>query len=184
MSPASLLDELDLPLPGTHRASAQRISPGQPHSVIKMRTTHHRLARLCAEGLSDAKVAAITSYTPDYVSRLRRTNPAFMELVVHYSSETDLAHFDIIGRQQEVGLVALEELRDRIVENPDVVTNRELLETVDQLITRPQEAALASGNPRSNSPSPVTIQFVSAQPALAPSPGQIIDATPAKVHEE
>lgn len=106
-----LVDEGDL----------RRLAAGSEHSraivepgdLKKLREKHHSVARLVAAGMPQATVAAITGYTPTYISLLLN-NPAMQELLTYYrSAHTNAA--EVIGeRLRTAGLGALEKLQDKL----------------------------------------------------------------------
>jgi hypothetical protein len=103
--------------------------------VKKLRDSHHRLARLLAQGLKQVEVSAITGYSQSRISILQQ-DPAFRELIEHYREVETSAFADI--PQQLVALSAdvLGELRDRLEDSPDAFTNKALMSLLNSLLDR------------------------------------------------
>lgn len=99
-------------------------------TVARIRDSHHSLARLIALGKSNEEVAAITGYSPGRISVLRTKDPAFKELVEFYRSRVDEQFLDFTYRTAEMRNDALAVLHERIVEDPDRVENKELIEAL------------------------------------------------------
>jgi len=97
-----------------------------PH-IARLRDTHHRLAKLMAEGLKGVEIHAITGYSQSRISILRN-DPAFQELVEFYRQEVSRAYTDTHERLAALGEEAVAELHDRLVETPDNFKNTELLQ--------------------------------------------------------
>lgn len=131
----------------------------QPTSLTQIKSSHHRIARLCAQGLSDLEVSSATGYHINTIRSLRSNNPGFQALVKEYETAAHQESLDVIGRMAQVGFLAVEELGDRLSEAPAEFSNRELLEVVRDMIPQARENASAN----TTKPSPVTIQFVSSK---------------------
>lgn len=99
-------------------------------SVARIRDSHHSLARLIALGKSNVEVAAITGYSQTRISILRTQDPAFKELVEFYRARVDEQFLDFTYRTAEMRNDALSVLHERIVEDPDRVENKELIEAL------------------------------------------------------
>lgn len=91
-----------------------------------LRESHHQLARLLAQGLKQVEVAAITGFSQSRISILK-ADPAFKELLAHYSAERDSAFADIHGQLAALSVDVLGELRDRLLDEPESFKNTELL---------------------------------------------------------
>ena len=130
--------------------------------LVRMRNTHHMLARLVAEGRSNTEAALATGYATTRV-QLLRNDPAFQELVSHYKAQADHKWVDVQERLAMLGLSTLDELQDRLESDPDGFKNRELMElaqmTLDRSVTKDPRRG-GNGGP----PPAVAITFVSNQP--------------------
>jgi acyl-CoA hydrolase len=131
-------------------------------SVVRVKAAHHRIAQLCATGASNIDVAITCGYTPQYISNLRTANPAFIELVAHYTRAAEAEMLDLRAKQARLGELAVDELTDRIAEDPAQFSIRELLEVVDSNANKPRLMELQKGWTASGPPSPITISFVTA----------------------
>jgi hypothetical protein len=87
--------------------------------VLKLRDRHHALARILAQGKSEAEAGAITGYCPSRISILK-ASPAFRDLIEHYRSINDSAMADFVERSTLAALTAVSNLQDMLEdeENP------------------------------------------------------------------
>lgn len=132
-------------------------------SVVRIKAAHHRIAQYCASGLSNVEVGALTGYTPQYVSNLRTGNPAFQELVEHYTRRAEAEMIDLRAKQARLGELAVDELTDRLTDDPEQFTNAELLDVIDSNANKPRAIETQKGWTQAGPPSPITIQFVTAK---------------------
>lgn len=138
-----------------------------PPKLGAVRTAHHLLAQLAAEGKSNIEIGLITGYSPNYVSILR-ADPAFKELLAHYATERDKVFVDALERMKALGVTALEELQERFAAEPEKFKTKELMEMVDMLLG--PERATKGANAASGVS--IAVQFV------APPTAKTIDSTP------
>ena len=131
-------------------------------SVVKLKSAHHKLAQLIATGASYIDVAVAGGYTPQYISNLATANPAFQELVAHYTRQAEAEMLDLRAKQARLGEMAVDELTDRLAEEPEKFSVRELLEVVDSNANKPRLMEMQKGWNSSGPPSPITISFVTA----------------------
>jgi hypothetical protein len=95
--------------------------------IKRPRTIHHNLAKLLATGTPEGEAASICGYSASRVSILKK-DPSFQELLTFYSSERDHVFGDVLEIMKDMSKDALLELRDRLVDSPESITNLELLE--------------------------------------------------------
>jgi hypothetical protein len=122
------LTEADVALLSTERGI-------QPSSIKKLTDNHHALARCLSTGMSDVEASAVTGYTPSRISVLR-DSPLFSELVSHYRGREDSALADFQERMHTTGLVAVQELADRLETEPEKIGTATLIEAVKALADR------------------------------------------------
>lgn len=115
-------------------------------NLVQLRQTHHQLAQLLARGVADQDASLITGYSASYISILK-TDPAFAELLSHYSAERELIFADTVEQLRVLGLSFKEELQDRLEKDPAGFSTREILEAMDLLLikSRPQGAGNGAG---------------------------------------
>lgn len=167
-----VIDELLGFLPGRRSLSAPKHMDNV--SVVRVKASHHRLAQHCAMGLSNVEVAALTGYTPQYISNLRTANPAFQELVSHYTRKHEAEILDLRVKQARLGELAVDELTDRITEDPDQFSVQELLGVIEGNVNKPKQVEASKGWTQAGPPSPITIQFVTAK---HDQPGPLIEGS-------
>jgi carbamate kinase len=131
-------------------------------SVVRVKAAHHRIAQLIATGASYIDVALTCGYTPQYISNLATGNPAFQELVSHYTRAAEAEMLDLRAKQARLGELAVDELTDRLAENPEQFAIRDLLDVVEVNGNKPRLMEAQKGWTQSGPPSPITISFVTA----------------------
>lgn len=93
----------------------------------KIRAVHHRTAQLAAAGMSNVAIAASVGMNPDTIGHLRN-DPAFQELLAHYQEMEKELWKDVREKAATLGITAVEELQARLLDNPDSVPTKALLE--------------------------------------------------------
>jgi hypothetical protein len=131
-------------------------------SVVRVKAAHHRIAQLCATGASYIDVGIACGYTPQYISNLATNNPAFQELVAHYTRAAEAEMLDLRAKQARLGELAVDELTDRLTEDPKQFGNRDLLDVIEVNANKPRILEAQKGWNASGPPSPITISFVTA----------------------
>lgn len=107
----------------------------QSNSIRRVRASHHRVAQMLAAGARPAEVHVKTGYSRSRISVLQ-ADPAFQELVEHYKQMVQEVYVDQVERMGLVLSDALEELHERIVENPETLTANNLIETIKTVADR------------------------------------------------
>lgn len=115
-------------------ALAQPRGSTTPH-IKKLRDTHHRLARLLATGAKDGMIAAVTGYSVSRLSILKN-DPAFSELIEYYRSEVHELHLDAEQQLASLRADAIDELQERLEENPESFNNKDLMHLAFQAADR------------------------------------------------
>jgi hypothetical protein len=120
------LSEADVSLLRLPRHSA-------PPTIAKIRESHHALARALASGISDTEAGLSTGYSSSRISILR-SDPAFQELLAAYTREADglrlAVQADGVAKMYALHADAVEEIHDRLRENPDGIETKDLLDVV------------------------------------------------------
>jgi hypothetical protein len=97
------------------------MAPAKPSTnppLKKIRDSHHSLARVLATGMSEGDASIVTGYSPGRISVLK-ADPQFQDLLTFYRETATEVVADFRARMADMGLEALEELRDRLHEKPD-----------------------------------------------------------------
>lgn len=116
------LRESDLALLATERGI-------QPTHVQRITSRHHALARCLASGMSATEAGLVTGYTGSRISVLRG-DPAFEELISHYTSVKSETVADLQERMAQLALDATAVMADRLEETPEVFDNDQLHDLV------------------------------------------------------
>jgi hypothetical protein len=145
-SATALLDELDF-VPPRGRGRAKRdltvgeVRPLRPSdvallsaergvttpSIARIRDRHHALARALAAGMGEGQAAAFCGWSLSRVSILKN-DPSFKELLAFYREQQDPLYADMAASLAGVSRDALEELRTRLEEAPEAISNGTLVE--------------------------------------------------------
>lgn len=101
----------------------------------RLRSHHHHIAKLCADGEKDVQVAAITGMSISRISLLRQ-DPAFQELVTYYQAQAEAKYLDVHERLANLGTAVIEELTERLEEAPENFSHKELRELGEFVLDR------------------------------------------------
>lgn len=136
-------------------------SPTDAPRLRQIRHSHHQLARLMAGGTDQAEIALITGYSPAYISTIKN-DPQFAELMATYAGQRQLAFIDVLERMKSLGLTCLEELQERLAEDADGWSRRELMELAELLLIKPQKAQCANPPGQQSPAVSINVKFVGA----------------------
>jgi len=100
-------------------------APEGAAKLKKIRSSHHEAARLVALGKEPSEIALITGYTPVRICQLKN-DPAFQELVAHYSGQVEELYVDVHRRLAGFTNDAMEVLHERLLDAPDKMQTRDL----------------------------------------------------------
>jgi len=112
--------------------SAPARTTGQTGGVaplVRIRTVHHQIARMLADGTKIVNICAVLGITPARVQQLKN-DPAFAELLAHYEQCEEDAEISLRHRFYLLGSTGMEELHERLLEDPDSFGNGHLMELV------------------------------------------------------
>lgn len=137
------------------------LTPAPPPTLREIKSSHHSLAKLLAQGRSHIEASRITGYSPGYIGRLA-ADPMFRELILHYTTVDEIASTDFLGAMREVGLDMLNELRDRVEQDPKSLSVGQLHEGIKLLLVEPMKSEALRGGLASGT-GPITITFVASQ---------------------
>lgn len=90
---------------------------------------HHAIARLLAAGTKPGEAAAILQMHPSRISTLQ-ADPTFNELIGLYREKVDFAFTDALDHIAGLSKDAVVTLRDRLEDEPDKFSNKELLDVL------------------------------------------------------
>lgn len=148
-------------------AGPQRQDAVQTPVIKRLRTQHHHLARLIAEGRKEIEVSALTGYSQSRISILKN-DPAFAELIEHYKQEAAVAYVNVHERLAALGIASLDELQARLEEDPDKFSNKELRELAAMLFDRSVAPSKGVGGAAQTvNQTAIKIEFVQPAPAGA-----------------
>ena len=120
------LRESDLEISGPTQVAAP---------LIRIRSRHHLLAQILAEGRSNTEAGLLTGYSPSRISILK-ADPAFVELIEHYRAQVQAQYVNLHERLAALGLNAIEELQERLEEDAEGFTKRELMDVAALALDR------------------------------------------------
>jgi hypothetical protein len=117
------------------RAGNHPLPTSTPPSLQKLRSRHHQLAQMLASGLTDTQVCLALGYSPSRISILK-ADPAFKELLAYYDKQHEKLHLDVQERLITLGLDSIEVLQQRLDDDPDEFSARELKEMAEMALDR------------------------------------------------
>lgn len=126
----------------------------------RLRQSHHKLAKLLAQGEPAIAISLITGYDLEYIYGIQ-ANETFQELMAHYKVVGELAEADIRGQMASAGQMALAELTRRLDEEPEEFGIGQLQDTVELLLVKPMQGQPSHGV-GANAPA-FTFNFVGSQ---------------------
>ena len=103
--------------------------------LVKIRQSHHRVARLIAEGKRLNEVANLTGFASSYISVLQQ-DPTMKELIAFYESKVQTKFQDLIDKMKDMSADAMAELHERILQNPDMVSTKDLVSLAKMVLDR------------------------------------------------
>lgn len=122
--------------PGQGKVDAPQPGPSQSVSPIqRLRTSHHLLAKLLAEGTAQVEVAMITGYSQTYISNIQK-DPSFAELLTYYKSQLGEVYLNVHQRLASLGMDVVDEMQHRLNSEPDAWTLKDLEEVGKMALDR------------------------------------------------
>lgn len=103
--------------------------------IKRLSERHHALAKAIASGVKPGEAGIICGYSNSRVSILQ-ADPSFKELVKFYTEQKDAQYLEMHERIAGLSVDALEELRERLEEDPDSFSNGLLLDLVTKMADR------------------------------------------------
>lgn len=116
---------------------APALGPGNyPKRTLQVfRDRHHALARYLASGMTVVEASALTGYTTGTIHNLQGS-PDFIELKEHYKGCAQDEFRDFNSALASLGKQALVELQNRLEENPEHFSSKELRELTSAMMDR------------------------------------------------
>lgn len=145
----------------------------------RLRTSHHHLARLLAEGCKPGECSAITGYSPSRVSVLQ-ADPAMQELIAYYKEQVQAKYLDVHERLAVLGGSAIDEIKERMEENPGEISTGQLLSIAEFAFDRsvaPAKGGKNAAGAGAVGPIQVNLNFNTAK-ADGDGPSVMLDITP------
>lgn len=152
------LEVSHLQILAAHADSGQTLNDngGGVQRLKSIRHTHHKLAQLLAAGMDETRAAYLCNYTPSTVSILK-SDPGFAELLAYYGAQKIEEWKDAVGLMADLHIDVLQEIRERLEENPGAFNAEQLTKLHVSLADR-------SGNgPTSNVNANVTTVSLTAE---------------------
>lgn len=122
--------------------SRQPVAARNGTQLRKLRDSHHKIAKLLADGLDPAEVSMISGYSMNRIYVLGN-DPTFKELVSFYRENKDKEYTDFHQRMASFATDAVQELHARLDEEPDKMTNEFLADIVKTLADRTGHAPVS-----------------------------------------
>lgn len=107
----------------------------KPQSLKKIRAIHHQAARLLATGMKAVEVGALTGFSSSRLSILKN-DPTFAELLAFYTEQVNVRFQDMQDKLATLGYDAAQELHERVIDNPEDITNGTLIQLMSAALDR------------------------------------------------
>jgi hypothetical protein len=123
---------LDLEIAGEARSLSEEeyaevlVASAKPPQIKRLRDSHHALARALATGSTPQQASLTTGYSLSRISILQ-ADPSFRELMEYYRKTSDEAFLDLEGRIIGLAADGMQELRERLEDNPESFTHEEIV---------------------------------------------------------
>jgi hypothetical protein len=101
--------------------------------IKELKQGHHHLAQVLAQGIPQVKASLMTGYSMNRISVLKN-DPAFAELLDFYRTNQEIKFAEVTERKARLGISMLDELQNRLEDDPEKFTNRELLDGTEMLL--------------------------------------------------
>lgn len=98
----------------------------KPAELQKIRNRHHIVAKSLVQGMTDQQICLITGYSQSRVSILK-SDPAFKDLLALYEAESAEIFRTAQDRLASLSTDAADILQERLEEEPESISNRELM---------------------------------------------------------
>lgn len=147
--------------------------------LVRLTYKHHATAQQVAEGKSGAEISAMTGYTANRISQLK-SDPAFMELVEFYKEQNIELYAAAHAKLAMLGVAAVEELQDRLEDNPESFSIRETIEVAEMALDRSIAPTKGSGGGRNGGPAGGSGVVVNIQFEKPKESGTLIDVIPTR----
>lgn len=149
LNPSTIIAQVgrDLQLEDMALLKTTRVGSETP-KLKRIRSVHHAAARLMATGMKQSEVSMNTGLCPSRLSILKN-DPAFDSLVQHYASAEQERFASVQDRMAMLGMVAAEELQDRIVEGAEEIATRDLTDILRHALDRGGYAPVSKSETKS-----------------------------------
>jgi len=114
----------------------------------RLRASHHQAARLLAQGCRPGEVSALTGFCLSRISVLQ-SDPTFADLVKYYEGVAEARFADVQERMVVLGLSASEEILDRLENDPELISTKELVDVIKAGLDRGGHAPVAKSETKS-----------------------------------
>lgn len=101
-------------------------------TLQNIRASHHRIAKMIAQGVRLVEISRITGYSPGRLTVLK-DSPAFADLVAQYSNMVSDAFADTVAKMKDVTDTALQILDERLSDEPESFSNGMLVDVVTKI---------------------------------------------------
>jgi hypothetical protein len=132
---------LDLEIAGEARALSDTeyaevlVESAKPPQIKRLRDSHHALARALATGSTPQQASLTTGYSLSRISILQN-DPSFRELMEYYRKSSDEAFLDLEGRIIGLAADSMQELRERMEDDPSSFSNEEIAAITKVMLDR------------------------------------------------
>lgn len=116
--------------------------------LSRVRSIHHQIAQYLAMGYRDIEVSALLGVSSQRIAHLK-SDPAFTELSEYYAEKQKAVGTSILERLSSLAVLGLEEIQDRLLDEPELMNNTQITKLVEMLLDR---SGFAPGGSSQNKP--------------------------------
>lgn len=144
--------------------------------LATIRHSHHHLAQLIARGYDQETISLMTGYSPSYISNLKN-DVLFAELIDYYTTQREMIFTDALERLKLLGLNTIDELQERLAQEPESWTKRELMELAELTLIKSASRGASQQASQSGPLVNIEVKFKGTGTASPGEAGPIIEGT-------
>lgn len=169
IEPVRSLTEEDLPV------LANPPEVGAVPSIPQIKAQHHKIAELLAKGISNSEISLITGFSMSYISILKSA-PDMKELVAYYQQQAEERTIDALARLKMLGIASVEELQNRLNDDPSKFTAGQLMDMIEIGLIKPMDAAAtALGGSKAPQALQINLNFKAPAASVGEGTGPLLE---------
>lgn len=127
LKPADLALLEESRVDGRHKAGTVQLQ--------RVRSIHHQMAQYLVQGYRPIEVAALLGVSQHRIALLQG-DPAFREIMEYYAERQKNLGVSIMERLQTLAVLGLEEIQERLLDEPELLSNGQLMKLIETTLDR------------------------------------------------